>query len=114
MGAPQSAKDVFTGMLATLALPAHWLKGFGARRHDGQPCDPCSPSAYAFCLYGARDRELGKVADPFLREQLDEQTDEILHGLTNGVSPSAVNDDRSTTHQDVVDLVRQAQAKAPA
>lgn len=102
--APVTAADIIAGMAATLADPARWTQSAEARDAAGEPVPATDPRAVCWCVYGARQLELAKVKCPALRRRLDDETDEMLHGAANGVSPSAVNDDPSGDHARVLAL----------
>lgn len=106
--APVTAAGIFAGMAATLADRARWTQGAEARDAAGKPVPATDPRAVCWCVYGARRLELAKVKCPALHRRLDDETDEMLHEAANGVSPSAVNDDRTAVHAEVLALIRRA------
>lgn len=112
MPTPLSPEAVFAGILVLLREPSRWTKRASARRHDGMPCDPCAPQAVAWDIYGALDYGLFQIADETQRGHVSEACDEILHEVCHGASPSAFNDDRSTTHMDMLKLVGTARNRA--
>lgn len=118
---PRSVANILDGMHATIRLPHEWSRRTGSRTSDGIPCDPCSPAARSWCLTGTLDRQLGRISDPVLREQLGNDTEELLLTIARRVlnlpglhSLQQFNDDRSTTHEDVLELIAEARAQLPA
>ena len=45
-----------------LANPAAWSRRAGARDALGNRVDPCSPAAVSWCLWGALESQLGRIA----------------------------------------------------
>ena len=118
---PQNVANVLDGMHATIRLPHEWCKGSPARNAEEMPCDPCSPAARAWCLSGALDRMLGQISDPILRDRLNEETEALLLTTARRIfgtpaldSLQQLNDDRSTNHADVLDVIAEARATLPA
>lgn len=112
MSTPTTAADIFALMRETLAHPSSWTKGFVARDAAGNQCLSTDPKAVSWCLYGARNLALSRVKDADLRDQLEDETDELLHEAAGGAAPSAINDDRSTTHEQLLQLIASASRKA--
>lgn len=117
---PRTVADVLDGMHATIRLPHEWSRRGGARNADHMRCDPCSPAARTWCLSGALDRIIGQVACPLLRERLSEDTELLLlttarriFGTPGLDSLQRFNDDRTTTHVDVLDVIAEARATLP-
>lgn len=107
---PTTAADVFAGMAATLADPARWTKGAEARNAAGERVPAADPRAVCWCVYGARRLELAKVKSAALRRRLDDETDEMLHEAAGWAAPSAIDDGPSTSHSEMLDLIRRARA----
>jgi hypothetical protein len=117
---PRTVANILDGMRATIRLPHEWSHRTGSRTADSIPCDPCSPAARSWCLTGTLDRQLGQISDPVLREQLGNEAEELLLTTARRVlnlpglhSLQQFNDDRSTTHEDVLDLLSEARATLP-
>jgi hypothetical protein len=118
--APRTVAEILDGMHATIRLPHEWSKRTGSRTADGIPCDACSPAARSWCITGSLERQLGQIASPFLREQLSRVTEELLLATARRIfdlselhSLQQFNDDRSTTHEDVLELISEARATLP-
>ncbi len=110
---PRTIADILVGMHDLLANPAAWSRRAGARRHDGMPCDVCSPAAVSWCLTGAMERILGSIADPALRFVLTTATEMHLlatarHELPELDDLAQFSDDRTTTHDDILRLLDEA------
>lgn len=119
--APQTVANVLDGMHATLRLPHEWSQRTGSRTSDGIPCDACSPAARSWCITGSLDRMLGQVIEQAVRDRLSVDTEELLlvtarrhFNLPALESLQQFNDDRSTTHEDVLDLISEARAVLPS
>lgn len=118
---PQNVANVLDGMHATLRLPHEWSRRAGSHTSEGMPCDPCSPAARSWCLSGALDRMLGQIVDPILRARLAEDTEILLLDTARRIfgtpcleSLQQLNDSRSTSHTDVLDVIAEARATLPA
>ena len=98
--------DVIGGALMLLARPEAWCRGAAARDAAGAAVSPLDARAVAWCIMGAVERTAGPDAEAL------EAADIQLHELCNA-SPSAFNDGASTSHTDVVSLLRRAQASLP-
>ena len=81
-----------------LSNETKWTKGANARNRSTCPCDPCSPDAVSWCLYGAflacyRADEVEFPIDVLLRSEM---------GLVNAIK---LNDEPTTTFEDIKVLV---------
>ncbi|MEH3064923.1 MAG: hypothetical protein PGN33_20015 [Methylobacterium radiotolerans] len=104
--------DILVAVTNRLLNPLAWSRRAGARTYEGIPCDVCSPAAVSWCITAALECELGKIADVATRIILTEAIE--LHllataryqlGMPELDSLAQFNDDRSTTHGDVLDLL---------
>lgn len=118
---PRTVADVLDGMHATIRLPNEWSKRSGARTATHDRCDPCSPAARSWCINGALDRMLGQIVNPVLRGRLSQETELLLLATARRIfgtpglqSLQQFNDDRTTTHIDVLDVIAEARATFPA
>lgn len=109
---PQPIATILVAMTNRLLNPLAWSRRAGARTYEGIPCDVCSPAAVSWCLTAALECELGKLGDAAMRVVLSEAiemhlmaTARLQLGMPELSSLTQFNDDRSTTHDDVLDLL---------
>ncbi|QEE37892.1 MULTISPECIES: hypothetical protein [unclassified Methylobacterium] len=98
-----------------LANPAAWSRRAGARDALGNRVDPCSPAAVSWCLWGALESQLGRIAYEPDRYALTLAIEGHLLAIARYTldlpeldSLSQFSDDRSTTHQDILELLDEA------
>lgn len=116
---PTTASMTITGiLLATydqLANPAAWSRRAGARDALGNRVDTCSPAAVSWCLWGALESQLGKIAYEPDRIVLTLAVEGHLLAIARYTldlpeldSLNQFSDDRSTTHEDILELLDEA------
>ena len=95
-----------------LANPAAWSRRAGARDALGNRVDTCSPAAVAWCLWGALESQLGRIAYEPDRVVLTLAIEGHLLAIARYTldlpeldSLSQFSDDRSTTHDDIMELL---------
>lgn len=98
---------VIEAVRALIADPSRRCCGAEARDAAGNPCDPCSPEARCWCVYGAMERAAAGDAT------LADETDAFLVGTAREELPelfslAQLNDDSTTSHADVVALLGRA------
>jgi hypothetical protein len=72
-------RDVLVAARAKIADPAHWTKGYWARRANGFTCIPRDPMAVCWCVGGAIEACLGgRLGFDALMEKLEPIATEIL------------------------------------
>lgn len=98
-----------------LSNPAAWSRRAGARTATGDRCDTCSPAATSWCLWGALESQLGKIAYEPDRIALTLAVEGHLLAIARYTldlpeldSLSQFSDDRSTTHEDILELLDEA------
>lgn len=77
-----------------LSVRKRWTQDVFARTASGRPCEPLSPKAVCWCLYGGCEK-VGMVVITPLFEFL-------IQGIAN------FNDDPETSHKDVLRVVDKA------
>jgi hypothetical protein len=86
-----------TPVLDLLTDPAHWTQGTFARNKYGNPVNSAGPTAVCWCLLGAIN-----LCYP------DEERGAVCQRLARGEDITRFNDAPTTTHQMVLDRVREA------
>ena len=104
-----TAVQILTDTRDTLNNPANWIKDIPARNRYGVAVHPRSPYATCWCFSGALVKAglhgCGRAALDRVRSYLD-----TALGLYLGYDVDVVtfNDERQTTHADVLEVVNRA------
>lgn len=111
---PRTIADVLVGTHNLLANPAAWSRRAGARTATGDRCDSCSPAATSWCLWGAIENQLGLIPADNHALRVILTTAVEMHLLATARIQMQMpelddiaqfSDDRSTTHEDVLELL---------
>lgn len=109
---------VMKRLYVQLSGPDAWTKGAEARGADGHRCRPTSAKACSWCLTGGIDYVVDEIRDLEHAARLASEAEDLLYNILVGqdapdlISVTSWNDDATTTHKMVYDLLWEAYWKA--